>query len=120
MNHNFANWELTQMLPDRNKFSEWYIDSQNNLINNSCINTFKDVVFTLPVWDWEDIRLYLKSQGFVICYTPDTKDCNAFIYRYNFDGDMFINDKKEIRGTYEEIRIESIKYCLNLINATND
>lgn len=122
MNHNFANWELTQLLPEINPYSnidEWVEIEDDDIVYMLESEIEDEDYYGITVrdaWTLEDIRLYLKEKDFIICYSSDTKDCNAFIYRYNFDSDMFLNNKEEIRGNYEEVREKAIVYCLNLIN----
>ncbi len=72
-NHNYADWELTQLLPTTNLYSdtdEWVeIENEDGIFyilesqiedEDCCGSTIRDA------WTWEDIRLYLLDKGFEI------------------------------------------------------
>ena len=129
-NHNYADWELTQLLPEINPYpiiDEWVeIENEDGIFyilesqiedEDCCGSTIKDA------WSWEDIRLYLLDKGFVISihYWGSehlTKYCSKTLYTICImkNGLSFIEDYKDSFNTYEEARKEAIIYCLNLIN----
>jgi hypothetical protein len=121
-NNNFADWELTQLLPDnklhKNSRFLFLFDGKIHLKNHNWYTHQKKINSKIVkvAWTWEDVRLYLEDKGFTICYSANPKDCNAFVYKTNFDTDMFLNGYQEIRGTYEEARREAIIFILTLIN----
>ena len=98
MNHNFADWEITQLLP-KNPYLEY--DSTS--------------------WTWEDIRLYLAEKGYIINVISDN---NGIFFQYYYIEKTKIGDMIKINierssndySTYEKARKECIIQCLNLIN----
>lgn len=76
---------------------------------------------------WEDIRVYLLSKGYIVKITPyitrDVSEYEVIILDINnltddFKGRFSPNPiflDKDVYPTYEEARIEGIKWCLKLI-----
>jgi hypothetical protein len=130
MNHNFANWEITEMLPRNNEnlVAVWrclegtfYI---HTLTNNEHYSNFK-TYYKRDAWTWEDIRLYLESKDYYISISRNlnrTWDSTVFIGNISYTYDIYKtwnNDDMTYTyefETYEEAREEAIKYCLNKIN----
>jgi hypothetical protein len=88
---------------------------------------------TRQAWSWEDIRLYLEEQGFrVSIYLGVIDDSEtSWVFDVKTEVDIEKDSSKGIYNyiktyhsfqyntgwwkNYEECRIESIKYCLNVI-----
>jgi len=121
--NNYANWELTQLLPEINPYkSELFVEQQDWYLDIEQTDRFihlgeypdTEYEFIRNAWSWEDIRLYLESKGFSIninhyvlqdipywCHVVNSIDRNSQDIG-KFD-------------TYEEAREEAIKYCLTKI-----
>lgn len=98
---NFANWEITEMLPN---------------------NPYLD--YDSTEWTWEDIRLYLESKDYHISISRNlnrTWGVTVFIGEDYYVYDSFKNWNNDDMWEeyefykYEEAREEAIKYCLNKI-----
>lgn len=136
MNNNFVSWEITQLLPENNPYSnldEWveieddnldevYYKLKSELTENECAITIRSA------WTYDDVRLYLLSKGY---YVDIMRFQNNPKYpKLLFNLDIIFNDKwtdkwwlnDNIRWfeTYEEIREYGIKFCLNLIKNENN
>ena len=111
-NKNFANWKITELLPDNKHsyFTDVYINPESKCATiDDLYGIENSESYTKLAWSWEDIRLYLKENGYSV-------NINSGIYGY--DTTIFNDDDnfRYIFDSYEEARIEGIKYCLKLIN----
>ena len=139
MNHNFASFELTKLLPLKNEFGNlhkelneyfWAYPTQQQRKNKDTTNAYvtrrQHFYYIRGAWTWEDIRLYIKSRGFgytVWEYKREAEDVDnrpddyyGFIYwsKDNQYSSVSIDDLWF--STYEEAREECIKTILNIIN----
>lgn len=121
-NHNYADWEITSLLPEINLYNKdycWYGKKDDKMSvglkylseinsNPSNSNLFLESIKNRDAWTWEDIRLYLKSKRYEILIGSA-----AITYIATIQGNVSII----LTGfnTYEEARREAIIYCLNLI-----
>lgn len=147
MNHNFANWELTQLLPEENPYKliddvqipdeidaraawcsieEESWENKDLTIQLSLSYCETDVFNCLrDAWAYEDIRLYLESKGYIITVYPYVDDVTVdepqyqILYTYEVLKDYETDIDFTYYNTYEEARNEAIMYCLNLINTNN-
>lgn len=122
MNHNYLNWELTQLLPERNHY--YKASARKGIwldINNKYILSSGNAIsynFTRDAWIYEDVRLYLEERGYFLgrefsTYDKETTYINVWYFDDIHEGCII----KEITNiSYEEARNEAIKYCLNEIN----
>lgn len=113
MNHNFADFEITKMLPEYNNgYFKLVIDKNNILFDSESLN-YQDYIDNKYrfVWTWEDIRLYLYNKGYEINIYPNRDYYVTHIY---FNKLLLTIDSSF--NNYEEARRKSIIYCLNLIN----
>jgi glycine cleavage system H lipoate-binding protein len=151
MKHNYADWELTQLLPESpqtlnkdNHSTVWLVKSiHTNGVFIYITDGVNDTLDSLSedeegsnireAWTWEDIRLYLKSKGYIIeINTYITEDITKvaqsnydFVildlnnmtddFKGGFSADPIFSNSEETYMTYEEARINSIKYCLQKI-----
>jgi hypothetical protein len=120
MNHNFADWELTQLLPKINLYNDTKaIDCMGyEQLVAVCKSMLKPEQWRY-LWHWEDIRLYLKERGYIIsifCHAFEQEDRIIDRYEVSIIGDELYD---EYFDTYEEARYEAIKHCLTLINNAN-
>jgi hypothetical protein len=122
-NHNYADWELTQLLPTTNLYSdtdEWVeIENEDGIFyilesqiedEDCCGSTIRDA------WTWEDIRLYLLDKGFEI---EIRRNNNQYTFKINCLKNNKIIDVVEYgyySFEYELLRKTAIIECLNLIN----
>ena len=144
MNNNFANWEITQLLPENNPYllindvqvpdeidakaawcsiEEESWDNKDLTIQLSLSYCETDVfAYLRDAWTYEDIRLYLESKGYIITVYPYVDDVTVdepqyqILYTYEVLKDFETNEDFTYYHTYEEARNEAIIYCLNLIN----
>lgn len=123
MNKNFANWKITQLLPEGNPYvdfdyravwastkeivpSKYYCNLSGNYDYDNGIR---------DVWTWEDIRLYLLEKGYEleIIFEIDIEG-NQRLYYYNIH--FFNSLDEEIDQTmyhsYEEAREAGYIYLL--------
>jgi hypothetical protein len=122
-NLNYANLELTQLLPKYNPyFSFCYIvkDVLDNIKLRYNQLEIGDTVLR-SAWSWEEIRLYLKDKGFYYSqvFTYSEKACYFRVMRLK-EGEFYEEHSGigDTEITYEKARLEAIKYCLNLIKET--
>lgn len=116
INKNFADWELTCLLPINT--THRFLIRNDNTIHELELSTFLNPSVYKVAWGWEDIRLYLESKGYYLGRGVNTFDVNFNIinvWYYDKEHEPY-QVKVFIRSTYEETRKEAIKYCLNLIN----
>lgn len=116
MEHNFADWELTKLLPE-NKSKEHVIYSDGWVISTTVLQyrTMREGEFY--AWTWEDIRLFLKKNGFRIVenINPETIDFFCFdVWKWK-NGYEGIEIASFDAYTYEDARRRAIIYCLNRI-----
>ena len=140
MNHNFADYELTQFLPEKNPFgllNKWCVEKEITELKKDgygkpmlCDDWDTDEFFyeqfrlLRDAWTWEDIRLYLKDKGFVfniIAVVDDTDNLEIpcqILYTWNIIKLHVFEETEsyDYVDSYEEARREAIIYCLNLIN----
>lgn len=111
MKNNYADWEITSLLPLNNINYNLLIKNDNNIVKQKENKYYSDDKFK-KVWSWEDIRLYLKEKGFQI----EIDNYNiANIYSEILFTKLYKSLYQEPFNTYEEARREAIIYCLNLI-----
>jgi len=116
MTHNFANWEITQLLPEKNPYSDldykgvW--KSKKEIVPSKYYsNLGGDYEYDDGIrdaWSWEDIRLYLLSKGYEYLIEHGSKNTYDITFRGKKSGC--------IRGgynTYEECREAAILFTLN-------
>lgn len=140
MNHNFVDWEITQLLPEYNSYSlinwiwydsEYFLDFKEKenlepeLEYYYCIHKASEVRIK-DAWTFEDVRLYLKEKGFEICLDKANLMAvqrlgvpNKWKMKILHNTEYVELDnsyKHKFYDTYEEARREAIKYCLTLIN----
>lgn len=123
MNHNFADWELTQLLPFKIYNVDNCITDNNEVFNSDKLGSIYEPEYkkTLPAWTWEDIRLYLKEKGYEFFIRrfnsrPKFHD-KPYHCEISINGE-WDNDFDFWYSTYEEARRKAIKYCLSLIKET--
>lgn len=108
---NYADWKITQMLPNNNPYNTqvfWNYYAGNYSLSHTKWNTY-----VRDGWTWEDIRLYLESEGYYLCRNMNTEDINKGLVN------VWKNEKEYksfLEDSYEEARREAIKHCLKLIN----
>lgn len=127
MNHNFADWEITQFLPETNpyQFFEYLWVKEDRESEIELIIEYSDEYIKIrDAWTWEDIRLYLSSKGFVFTvweYDKEYEDTdNRPKHYFGFiiligDNYSSVNNDDKWYFSYEEARKAAIIYCLNLI-----
>ena len=138
--NNFADWEITKMLPKHYSEFDMRICSDGKFRKSSedgeikewcksqdeeCWKCFLDENVLHP-YTWEDIRLYLLFKNIIIVVDifRQTKGVDAFddiVLSYCFDvhysnSTRFIDSPCTMYPTYEEARKEAIIFTLNLIN----
>ncbi len=129
MNNNFADWVLTQLLPEINPYSninEWVEMEDEDIIyvleseiedEDCCGTTIRDA------WTWEDIRLYLLKNNYYIVI--DIKEVEneikyeSIVYTKDKDGELTCS-KSYFSNNYEECRILAIKHCLTFLKLMNN
>jgi hypothetical protein len=126
MEHNFADWELTKLLPENpygkldSRHTPYIFDDE---VYGEYIVIFNSNGSEIPddyeceymrAWTWDDIRLYLLSNGVKIVEELGEYDLNDVSY--------LIYVKYENRTKIECIKYltnveykEAVKFCLNLI-----
>jgi hypothetical protein len=127
-NRDFADFELTKLLPDKNnvykrdkRFKCVHINSNNTLIYCA----YNELI----AWSWEDIRLFLKNKNIEYCISVNNfkhDECKVTykavidlygdLVKSNNYTDVIVLDEKEYEF-YEEARVAAIKYCLELIKS---
>lgn len=131
--NNYANWEVTLLLPIENTISEesgsmWIVYNINDKSEK-----FRQTDYYEPTYDenylvrqcysWEDIRLYLLSQEiefFIDTYYGYDKKQYYFkveIGKYGTDAYEYYDSEVHdwLFDDYEQAREEAIKYCLTKI-----
>ena len=137
---NFANWEITELLPNQNPYLKEVGESMyycwvkratgGKTIDTECSLRF---YFTGEIlrdaWTWEDIRLYLQDKGFVLevlyvddflkslkkAHDPD-KEYLDWHYRYRETKNMDnFHSSSNTYSTYEEAREVGVLEVLSLI-----
>lgn len=125
MNHNYVNWEITQLLPDNPHFiwgqSLVWINEKELDVHLSYSNLSGEMVendYLREGWTWEDLRIFLEIKGFWISYehNPYDEDVSWYVCVNNNDNRIH-STKLELEKSYEIAREKAIKYCLGLLNA---
>jgi hypothetical protein len=132
MNHNFADFELTLLLPNIkytnlwDNFTGWCWckeDEEEIELKEHYSDEYELLAFA---WTWEDIRLYLESKGYemlIDCIVDDvdfTTQQVLYYYRILLNSTYEIEEDFTYYNTYEEARRKTIIHCLNLINNENN
>lgn len=130
--NNYANWEITQLLPEINPYkSEFFCEQQDWYLDIEQTDRFihlgeypdTEYEFIRNAWSWEDIRLYLLSQEiefFIDTYYGYDKKQYYFVVEIGkYDTSDYEYYDSEVHDwlfdDYEEAREEAIKYCLTKI-----
>ena len=131
--NNYANWELTQLLPEINPYQQdngetmyfSWIDFEGKLAvdSHSSIRFYANGKILRDAWNFEDIRLYLLSQEiefFMDTYYGYDKKQYYFVAEIGKYGtDIYEYYDSEVHDwlfdDYEQAREEAIKYCLTKI-----
>jgi hypothetical protein len=130
---NYANWELTKLLPEAfNELAIWICSDKKVRVSSVALSWIKEKFGEVwkqhykdhlkIAWDWEDIRIYLLDKGFEISIFPsDFRHDSAkklysvriYVYesRINETDTILLEDFE----SYESARNTSINHCLNLI-----
>lgn len=143
-NHNFLNWELTQLLPEKSQNYYSKYQSYESWILQY-FNTGEDCMvedyYICAIEDDPDVKMYIENLQDVVDNIKNVKYKQTWTYEdvrlylkekgYKFvevparDGLYQIWYKDEMiwdfyKDTYEEAREAGIKYCLELINKENE
>lgn len=111
MIHNFADWELTKLLP-QNKNKDFEIFS-NEKVYHSGFEMDEDL-YCNWAWTWEDIRLYLKKYGYEIQYYRTGWFNGNYCFKVlNYNTQTQYTEENS--NTYEEARKQAIEHCLKSI-----
>jgi hypothetical protein len=120
MNHNFADWEITELLPKKNPYKTDYFwryfddNNKNNKNFDKCFVTrFQHFYYIQDAWTWEDIRLYLEDKFYFININKTFHDSEP-MYLWSITCELYTTFIYE-KSTYEQARKEAIIYCLKLI-----
>ena len=142
MNHNFADWELTQLLPEKNHHNmnmvwfylvphklspkkiggdtmlpEPFFEVSHNSQKYSEFN-YESSEIIRDAWTFDDIRLYLLSKNYKVQEISPQFGYSVFTTSQLRDDNRWVHIHSKRCDTYEEARRESIIYCLKLINQT--
>lgn len=127
--NNYANWELTQLLPQINPYGtdyHWikpYPDSsfeKLTLAYHSKLSA-NQLCIERNAWTWEEIRLYLESKGFNINYKHNlfNDKVSWSVCVNNMTNRVFSTENIE-QDSYQQAREEAIKWCLNYVETSNN
>ena len=115
--HNFADWEITNLLPSR-KTSNLFRKGVK-IGNVKVFNSEGEDISAEYLWTWEDIRLYLESKGYHINYNYNdiTKEVDVLVLKFVED----VLPATVVYGTYtfdtyEEARKNAIIFILDKLN----
>lgn len=140
MNNNFANWEVTKLLPDNPSFlsitTKAYIFKDQGIGEGDFIVIFDSESSKSPddydcpylqAWTWEDIRLYLEKHKMIVCIDPFTDIVEENTYQTLYTYCLFEIDVEEgltldftYYTTYVEAREAGIIECLKIIKERNN
>ncbi len=124
MKHNFANWEITQLLPEKNPYSDFdyrgvWKSKKEIAPSKYYSNLGGDYEYDDGIrdaWSWEDIRLYLLSKGYIIdiIYVMDREGEQLQWYFKVLTISTYETDEDfTYYSTYEECREAAILFILN-------
>jgi len=134
--NNYANWEITQLLPIKDeesnyiwfKYNDWWANDKNLhdvylcKIEETYLHGFDEkCIYLRDGYSWEDIRLYLLSQEIEFFIDTDYGyDKKQYYFKVEIgkygtaDYEYYDSEVHDwLFDTYEQAREEAIKYCLS-------